>query len=103
MKMGDMEKKLDESLKILNAIFSSLPPNGFDEIEEIKRKLKEIENTSFTIFNEINKECIEFSQLNRIKRQLSQLSLLVVRCLALVEYLQHSHASFCNRSVKGGG
>ena len=92
-----MEEKLNQAINTLNSILSSLPPVGIDEKEEIKEKLKEIEKTSHTIFCELNKECIEFSRLDHIKRQLSQVSFLVVRCLGLVEYLKHAHSRLCNQ------
>ena len=92
-----MEEKLNQAIDTLNSILSSLPPVGIDEKEEIKEKLKEIENISHTIFCKFNKECIEFSQLNHIKKQLSQVSFLVVRCLSLVEYLEYSHSKLCNQ------
>ena len=98
--MNDITKKVNEAVEILNSVFSALPPCGFDEIDEIKNKLKEIEGMSVTVFEDLNKESIEFSQLNRTKNRLMKLSLLVVRCLSLVEFLEHSHAGFYNQQNK---
>jgi len=95
--MNDIEKKVDEAIGILNALFSKLPPCGFDEIEDIKKRLKEIESISVTVFEDLNKESIEFLQLNRTKSRLMKVSFLVVRCLSLVEFLEHSHAGFYNQ------
>jgi len=95
--MSEIEEKVDQAVELLNSIFSSLPPSGFDEIEEIKKRLKEIESEAVTIFDDLNKESIEFLQLNHTKKRLMKLSFLVVRCLSLVEFLEHSHSSFCNQ------
>jgi hypothetical protein len=92
-----MEKKLNDVINILNSILSSLPPIGIDEQKEIKEKLAEIQSLTYTAFCTFNKECIDFSELDHTKKLLSQVAFLTVRCLSLVEYLEHSHSRLCNQ------
>ena len=101
-KGGEITDLLRDGVEILNRVFERLPPNGDEEIAELKQKLKEIEDSSSSLFCELNRECIEFSQLNHIKKQLTKLSVLVVRCLVIAEYLEYSYSSFCNRFERDG-
>ena len=93
-----MEDKLNDVINILNSILSSLPPIGIDEQKEIKEKLLEIQSLTHTAFCVFNKECVEFLELDHTKKLLSQVAFLTVRCLSLVEYLEHSHSRLCNQN-----
>ena len=100
MNQQEIEQKLDESLRILACVLNAMPPNGREQMKQIQSKLLEIQTTSYTMFSETNKDEIEFSQLNRMKQQLTQLSVLIYECRSLVEFLEHSHASYCNHFAK---
>jgi len=101
MDIKEIDNKLDKAINILDAIFASLPPSGFDEIEKIRSIMAEIQESSFTIFNDLDKEKISFSQLNHTKILLTQLSLLVLEARSLVEFLEYSYANYRNQFEKG--